>query len=323
MSRGARWSFPVLLVPVLLAGCGGSPAPAPSSPAPPSPAPTLPSVAVGGPVGLVTVGDAVWAAGASDGSVVRIDPATGTAGTPVPVGDTPLRLAADGTTLWVSVFGAEHLVAVDIRTSKVIHDVATPGGPEGVAVGFGAIWLVRQEAATLTRLDRAGKVLGTTPLGATPRLVAIGATHVWVANFGDGTLTRVRPDGSHPETSARICDGAQGLAVDRGTVWVTCTTGDEVVAVDETTMAVRGRVAVPGEPDGIRADAGGLWVVTTEGPTLVRLSADPAAPAVQRSTPLGKTTALHDRANVDLTVAGPRVLVSSVNHNKVFITPTT
>src|SRR4029453_16369907 len=93
-----------------------------------------------------------------------------------------------------------------------------------------------------TRLSKSGKVLGHTPLGDQPRLVAIGPDRGWGANFGAGTLTPGRPDGSGAKTSAKICDGAQGLAVDAGTVWVSCTTGDEIVSVDAATLRVRGRL---------------------------------------------------------------------------------
>ena len=205
----------------------------------------------------------------------------------MPVPGTPLRVAADEKTLWATAFRSGHVVAIDLATATVVHDVEVGDGPEGIAVGFGSVWVVRQNAHQLTRLDPSGAVLGSTPLDAEPRLLAIGSTHVWVANFGAGTLTRVDPTGQKPKTTPNVCTGPQGIAVAAGIVWVTCTTAGEVLAIDEQTMAVRDRLPVPGEPDGIRVIGPDVWVVATTGPTLVHLSAQPDSPAILSTIPLG------------------------------------
>jgi streptogramin lyase len=296
----------------VLAGCDGS-APV----AEPTVGPAL-TASVKGPVGLAVAGGALWAVSSAGGTVVRIDPATGAVGVGVAVGKTALRAAGDGDLLWVSVFGTGHVVAVDTTTSTVRHDVELGGGPEGIGVGFGSVWVVRQDARVLTQLDRTGTKVGDVAVGTTPRLLAFGRTHVWVSDFGAGTVTRVDPAAGSAETSAALCQGAQGLAVDAGVVWLACTTSNEVVAVDERTMAVRGRVAVPGEPDAIRVVDGRVWVAATDGPTLVQLSADAGAPAVVSQHRLAGDAPLGDRANVDLAAAGGRLWVSAPRSNAVY-----
>lgn len=314
---GGRWSVLVGVLAAGLAGCGGGP----TDVAPPSSsAPAVPGgVEVAQPVGLAWAGGSVWAASAGGGEVVRIDPGSATITARVPVSGTPLRVAADEKMVWVSAFRSGHVLAIDLASSQVVHDVTVGDGPEGIAVGLGAVWVVRQNGRQLTRLDANGTVLGSTALDAEPRLVAIGATHVWVSNFGTGTLTRVEASGQNPRTSAKICDGAQGLAIAAGIVWVTCTTAGEVVAVDEATMAVRGRVPVPGEPDGIRVSGRDVWVVSTAGPTLVRISATPDSPTVLASERLGDAPALADQANDDLIPAGDVLAVSSYRTGRVHL----
>ena len=296
---------------------GASPSPSPSGPA------DL-QVEVDGPIGLTVAGDALWAVSSEDDAVVRIDPATGQVTQTVEVGDTPLRLAAseDGDLVWVSVFRDGQVRAIDTSTGQVVHEVALDGGPEGVAVGLGAVWVVRQDVARLTRLSDTGEVLGHTPLGEEPRLVAIGSRDVWVSNFGTGTLTRVRRDGTGARTSGEICDGPQGMVVDSGVVWVTCTPGNEVVAVDERTMRVRGRLLLTGEPDGIRLVDRHLWVLTTDGPTLIEVDPDPSTPAELSRVEVGAATPLFDRANVDLAGLNGKLWVSSFGENRIYrVTP--
>jgi streptogramin lyase len=311
--RGLRALAVVLVVPALvaaLAGCTGTtPAPAP---------PAALTAAVKSPVGLAVAGNALWAVSSADGTVVRIDPATGAAGAGVPVGKTPLRAAAAGDLLWVTVFGSGHVVAVDTTSATVVHDVELGGGPEGIAVGFDTVWVVRQDARVLTQLDRTGAKIGDVPVGTMPRLLAIGAAHVWVSDFGAGTLTRVDPAAGTAQTSAVLCPGAQGLAVNAGVVWLTCTTSNEVLAVDEQTMAVRGRVAVPGEPDAIRVVDDRVWVAATDGPTLVELSLDPDAPAILSQRRLADDAPLRDRANVDLAALDGRLWVSALRSNTIY-----
>src|SRR5262245_750662 len=331
MSRRLSSAMFALIAAAVLVGCGSDgtdgPGSTATSAAAPSPSPATPSptgpadlaIQVTGPIGLATTGgDALWAVSSDQDAVVRIDPSTGQVRGTVEVGDTPLRMAADGDLLWVTVFRAGQVVAIDTASGEIAHTVRLGDGPEGVAVGHGAVWVVRQDAAKLTRLSKTGKVLGHTPLGEQPRLVAIGPDHVWVANFGAGTLTRIRPDGSGAKTTGKICDGAQGIAVGAGVVWVTCTTGDEVVAVDAATLRVRGRLQVEDEPDAIRLLDRHPGVVSTAGPTLVQIDPDPDAPAELDRIPLGDAPALLDQGNGDLTATGHALWVSSFGEDRVY-----
>jgi YVTN family beta-propeller protein len=281
-----------------------------------------PTATVTTPIGLATVGGRLWVASADTGSVVQINPDTGRVEQTVPVGATPLRMAADGDLLWVSVFSNSHLVGVDTTTHTVVKEIVLDRGTEGVAVGFGSVWVVRQHANEVTRLNRDGTVLTRIPVDLTPRLITAGTDAVWVSNYGAGTLSRIDPAGNSVRSSAVVCAGAQGLVEHDGVVWVSCTRAGEVVAVDAGTLAVLGRVAVPGEPDGIRVIDGRLFVVATAGPTLVELTLDPIAPTIKRSWTLGNAPALADRANLDLIGVGQRLWVTSFRQNRVLtVTP--
>jgi DNA-binding beta-propeller fold protein YncE len=208
--------------------------------------------------------------------------------------------------------------AVDTSTLRVVHRVTLADSPEGVAVGFGSLWTVRQNSSTVDRLDRAGRLVAHIAVGATPRLVAIGARQVFVANLDGGTLSRIDPATDAATTSPRICTGPQAMAIHAGTVWVTCTASDTVVAVDEATLRVLGQATVAGEPDAIRVVGDRVFVLATAGPTLVELADRPTQPATLSRASVSTAVALADRANVDLAEAGGQLYVTSFRENAVY-----
>jgi sugar lactone lactonase YvrE len=157
-------------------------------------------------------------------------------------------------------------------------------------------------------------------LGREPRLVTATDQYLIVSDLGGGTLTRIDPSSGKTATSARLCNGPQGLASSGTTVWVACTTQGVVLAVDERTLQVTGRLAVAHEPDAVRVYGGRVYVVATLGPTLHELADDPRHPALLRSRKLGEAFMLHDQANVDLVLAAGSVLVTSFGQGRVYRT---
>jgi hypothetical protein len=91
------------------------------------------------------------------------------------------------------------------------------------------------------------------------------------------------------------------------------------VTVDERTLQVRGRVAVPGEPDGITVANGRILVASTEGPTVTELAPGPNGPQVKSARVLGSARRLYDQANVDIEVLAGRIFVSSVKEDAVYV----
>lgn len=56
----------------------------------------------GGPMGLVSAGGALWVANFGDSTILRIDPQTNQIkGRPIPIGESPFFLSANGRTVWV------------------------------------------------------------------------------------------------------------------------------------------------------------------------------------------------------------------------------
>ncbi len=102
------------------------------------------------PLRLAYGAGAVWVSSASTGAVRRIDPATATAGRPIPVGR----------------------------------------GPAGVTVGGGLVWVADSRSNQVTRVDPATRTLVGEPIsvGERPGGIDAGTASVWVANSADSSV---------------------------------------------------------------------------------------------------------------------------------------
>ena len=306
-----------VLAAALACACSGSSAAPPPASSPARPA----SYDAAQPIGLAAAAGKVWTVEAGDGVL------TGRSGptsrpTRIRVGETPLRVVPDArrSLLWVSVFGADQVVAVDPRTAKVVRRVHVSGQPEGLVSAFGAVWVVRQQARRLTEITASG-VGRSFPLGDEPRLVTASDSAVFASNFGAGTITRVDPASGKSTTSKTLCTGPQDMVAIDNVVWVACTPDNKVIAVDADSLRMLGDVSVDGEPDALFFDGSQLYVVTTAGPTIVELNKDPKQPAVLHRKALGEAAPLFDQANVDAVRVAGSWWVSSPSENRVLVYP--
>ena len=110
---------------------------------------------------------------------------------------------------------------ISTRGGTPAGTIRVPSGPQGLAVGDGAVWVVSADEGRVARLDpRSHRVTATTHVGGAP----LGATFAG------------------------------------GAVWVTEPARDEVVRVDATTRVTK-KVPVGDAPLDIAADDGAVWVV--------------------------------------------------------------
>ncbi|MBV9486882.1 MAG: hypothetical protein JO246_12595 [Frankiaceae bacterium] len=302
---------------VVVTGCSGSSSQSDSStPATPrstAPAPDLTTTPATYPVGLADVAGKPWVVETGSGKVGPLDDLKHA----VSVGATPLRATYDRHLLWVSVFGAGQVVAVDPTTGKVVVRSKIGGEPEGIVSAFGHVWVVQQKARRLAELDNKGKIIRVVATGEEPRQVAASRTALYVSDFGAGDIYRVDPKTAKVTSHRHVCDGAQGMAATKYSLWATCTSSDRVVAVNPTTLHRQTSFHVAGEPDAIHTAGGTVYVALTNGPALVQLpaSGDPVPTLV--ALQLGDDLPLGDRANVDLLLIGKRFWVSSPNGGDV------
>ncbi len=120
----------------------------------------------------------VWFTSPDDGTVNRLDPATGTFATfPVPDGLSPreITIATDGQIWFTSRFVPQGVGRLDPATG-VVTTFVTPSnpGPEGIAAGpDGAVWFTQTTKGNIARIDNTGAITeakavkGSQPFGIT------------------------------------------------------------------------------------------------------------------------------------------------------------
>jgi branched-chain amino acid transport system substrate-binding protein len=259
---------------------------------------------------VLATGAAVWVASPLGwrGTVTRFDPGNGVAAQTATVrhgddGDafappTPSALAIGAGAVWTNRVRSK-LARIAVGGQRTIRDLGPTHSVDGVAEGFGAVWVASSADDRLLRVDpRTLRIITAIPIAgrpgarvAGPLAVALGAGAVWVADAISGTVTRVSPSldaltatipvGTHPTRIVARADG----------VWVITQAG--LVRIDPQSYTVTRRVALTGAT-ALALGAGSLWVTT-------RANSEPRGHAVPR--PAAPARPIADGCRP---VAGPR-----------------
>jgi len=161
---------------------------------------TRKGVPVGGrPDGIAVGPDAVWVANGEDGTVSRIDPATGDVSGPISVGTGPSGIAVTPAAVWVANSLDRTVSKIDPATGRVTDVIGVGDGPSAIVAARNGVWVSDQFDATLDRIDpRADHVDRAVSLGSSPRGIAVAGPGIWVAarafaaaSHRGGTLTVV------------------------------------------------------------------------------------------------------------------------------------
>jgi virginiamycin B lyase len=181
--------------------------------------------------------------------------------------------------------GPATTVPVPAPAGTVAATIPVQGGPSGVAVGDGAVWVATWGAdrSRVVRIDPAGnRVVAAVAVPRGQAELAVGAGAVWVASSSDNSVSRIDP--ATNEVAATIPVGRQpsGIAVAAGSVWVANALDDTVSRIDPAGDRVVATIPIPGQGSAfsLAAAGGSVWVSGNHG--LMRID-----PAGNRVTPVG------------------------------------
>jgi virginiamycin B lyase len=223
---------------------------------------------------LVDRQGAVWTTGNGNGTIGRLDPATGKMQElPTAAADSgphTLVITPDGGTIWFTMQRGDRIGRLDTASGR-IQEYPTSGGPYGIALDpAGRVWFCRMGEDRLGILDPARGTLAelVLPAGSQPRRMAAAPDGtLWLTLYGSGRLIQVDPQARRVlrevELPAGPRGGAYAVTVDgAGIVWANEIRSDTVVRLDPDSGAMR-VVPLPTSGAGIRKmviDARGrLW----------------------------------------------------------------
>jgi serine/threonine protein kinase/sugar lactone lactonase YvrE len=148
----------------------------------------------------------------------------------------------------------------------------TGDGPDGVAVGAGAVWVAASREDAVTRIDPETGETASVKVGGNPDSVVVAFGEVWVSLSDDDRVVRLST-GPRPERVGSVNVGSrpEGLAASQRAVWV-ANAGDgtvtQIVASSRETRTVRG---VGVEPVDLAIGAGAVWVADSASASVARV----------------------------------------------------
>jgi hypothetical protein len=224
---------------------------------------------------LVARGRVYVTGAASPGKLYVINPASG----PGPVatltstlGNTPVGIASDGTSLWTANFGGS-VAKIDPDSGATNNITAGFSQPYGIIFDGTNLWVTDVSNATLKRLDANGAILQSVNVGNSPRFPVFDGSNIWVPNSGDNSVTVVRArDGLvlATLTGLNMLTPFQA-AFDGERILVTNVNGAFLSMWRATDLTPLGSIAiapVATVPTGVCSDGINFWV-TLQGPDQV------------------------------------------------------
>ncbi|MGZ8771340.1 MAG: Vgb family protein, partial [Aeromicrobium sp.] len=218
-------------------------------------------------------------------TVVEIRAADGQLASVVEIED-PTETALDQQVLWVLSGSGRTLNRVALP-GRSISAVGLPATPTGMALGDGSVWIttgfgaLSGEAGVLSVGMSSRQVEGTIPLGNGADGVAVGAGAVWVTNRIDNTLTRIDLTTRTISGMLQVGEEPGAVAVGEGSVWVAHGVDGTVWRIDPGTLTRTAEVTLADQPYDITVAFGSLWVTSQLGASVTMV--DVSSNTIQRT----------------------------------------
>jgi DNA-binding beta-propeller fold protein YncE len=153
--------------------------------------------------------------------------------------------------LWVAHMDAGQLLAVDLRTRKIVATITAPGVHGVIAVpALGRVYASATNARQVLTIDaRSGRILASAPAGEYPDGLAYDPVqrHVFVSDESGGVETVIDAAG-HRLATISLGGEAGNVQYDPGSghMLADVQTRNDIAVIDPRTDRIVGRIPVPG-----------------------------------------------------------------------------
>jgi DNA-binding beta-propeller fold protein YncE len=164
--------------------------------------------------------------------------------------------------LWVAHMDADQLLAVDLRTRRIVKTIPAPGVHGVIAVpALGRVYASATNAQQVLTIDaRTGKVLASAPAGQYPDGLAYDPVerHVFVSDESGGVETVINASG-HRIATVPLGGEAGNVQYDPGSrhILADVQSRNDIAVIDPRTNRIIRRIPVPGcaSDHGLNIDA--------------------------------------------------------------------
>lgn len=166
---------------------------------------------------------------------------------------------------WVSSAPSNLVARMDPKSDKVAALIAVGKEPgNGLAIGFGSVWVPNCGDSTLTRIDvKTGVVTTTFPMtfASSEGGIAVGAGSVWVLTDDRSTLARLDPTNNTIVAEIRVPKGSYAVAFGENGVFVTSSKENVLTRIDPKNHRIVETTKVGPSPRFLAVGEGAVWTL--------------------------------------------------------------
>jgi serine/threonine-protein kinase len=236
-------------------------------------------IAVGTPPLRITAdGQGAWVTSERDGTVTRLDAASGKQLRQVTLRPGIAGIAIGSKWLWVTDPGRHELLCLDAKTLRQKQAIPIPGAPGPIALSAAPhrVWVADEDGSGIAVVNaESGRRIRTQlPPLASPLRLAVGAGGLWASSSSTASVRRI--DLGSLAVGEPILAGSRpaGITVAQGAVWVTNPPRGTVTEIDPSLREVRAQVTVGSKPGGIDAGTSAVWVANAADDTVSKIDLD-------------------------------------------------
>src|SRR5947209_3834292 len=184
-------------------------------------------------------------------------------------------VAVTADAVWVAGTSPYSILRIDPKTNVVAAKIELPGEAcSGLATGFHSVWIpLCGKPNSLARLDKRTNKLVILPIGPAGEGggIATSVDSVWLVSDDNGTLNRIDPRTNLVRQKISILPGSYNPIHSKGKIWVTSVKSNSVTAVDASTGAVIKTIPVGPQPRFLTAGGGSIWTLNQGDGTVTRV----------------------------------------------------
>ncbi len=162
----------------------------------------------------------IWAVG-FDGSILRVDPASGELLASITIEAIELTdLPVDNDAAWVTAKEDGKVFRIDPATNEVVAEIQTGAGAHGIVIDSSGVWVSNYRANTVSRIDPATNAVVATVAGVGSGVgITAGDGAIWVSTRGEG-ISRIDPATNVAALHVELAEWNYGIAFAAGELWI-------------------------------------------------------------------------------------------------------